>query len=131
MATCEGAISYNVWKGYALRDNHDGIRAYVMSSTSSNTEMKNAGEAELSARNEQLDTALSKLRALLSPAEKRALDDLQVCWEEFRAAYGKYARAEFERGTNAALAQVTALIAQTDRRIEDVNEELCRRGELQ
>lgn len=102
-----------------------------MSNPTSNAEMKSAGEAELSARNKDLDAALSKLRTFLSPTEERALNDLQASWEEYRAACGRYARAEFEKGTNAALAQVEACIALTDRRIHDINEELLSRGSLQ
>lgn len=114
-------------------DPSDGFERKTLrgdASEDSNVGMKREAVDQFRVLEARLEAALTRLRALLSPAELKALALMQNRWCDYRDSIQDYARVEYEGGTNAALAAGIAKLNATRKRAEEVEQEIERRTRL-
>ena len=74
--------------------------------------------------NAQLEQALVSLGLIVDEADWVYVEKIQDAWKGYRGALEKWAYRQYEGGTNAPLAMVSAGLGETERRIKEILEEV-------
>lgn len=87
--------------------------------------MKARAGAAYQVVNAQLEQALTDLKLLGDDEEARCVDQLNVAWKAYRTELENKALRQYEGGTHAPLAMVLAGVAETERRMKEVRQEVA------
>lgn len=94
---------------------------------SSTVAMKARTGASYRVAEARLDEALMDLRLLLSDDDQVSLLEVQAAWEAYRSKLEDRALREYIGGTHATLAMALAGLAETERRMEEIRNEIVER----
>lgn len=92
-----------------------------------NAEMKQSSLEEKRSLDRRMENITDQLETLLEGPELDAFRAVQHYWESYREAIQAYARVASGTGSNAGLAALNAWISETERRVDEITEELLER----
>lgn len=92
-----------------------------------NAEMKQSSVEEKQSLDRRMENLTAQLESLLDARELDAFRAVQHYWESYRDAIQAYARIASGTGSNAGLSALNAWISETERRVDEITEELLER----